>query len=398
MHKTFRKIVLSMISIVIVLITMVATTYAWVGMLSYSTIGGFDINLQTENKNSNYSLFISATGDYFVDEDNNVTTDSFSEQLTNKDLISIKKQILINMGKYSEEYLSTDESINSAFNKLSLYSASPNVKNDKVDLSTFIAPDFHTNTFAYSKDYYKFDLYLSVDSSNGEITGDTTYLIDLYIANIAESLIGQTSVGSIINGFEYKENYLDGITLPPGFKKLGNITPDTVIKSNSSFASRLAIEYYEGIPIKNTYSESHKPLGQYVYQGGTQIPMYDEKNSLYSFGGVLEEENNIAINECNALSNIDLVEQYNRFSIEEELVDFNKIVEARQNDLLLVEANNSICADTNKLKLGIINGERYKVKVTLYFWYEGWDADNMMLINKNNTSISLTFASNFKDY
>lgn len=394
MHKAFRKIIISSISVMIVLITMVATTYAWVGMLSYSTIGEFNINLQTENKNSDYNLYISPTGDYKIDGD--TVIDSFKARLDNSDLLNIKKQILINMDKYNESYLTSESGINTAFNKVALHPTSPIVKERKIDLTSFLAYDNKIKNYTPSLDYFKFDIYLSIDSTNGEITEDTNYLIDLYIKDLANSISGQTVSGSIVNSYTFDNDYISSIEAPEGFTKLGEIKSTEIIQSNSAYSTRMAVQYYAGIPITDTYG-NEKPIGQYIYQAGTQNALYDNDKQLYSFGGVLETKNNLAVSEFNKIYNIDLENIYNEYATTNNLVDYTEIYNVRKNDLLLKEENNIICDNTSMLQLGIIDGKRYKVKLSLYFWYEGWDADCFSIIDNSRTNLSLTFASNFKD-
>lgn len=395
MHKALRKILISSISVIIVLITMVATTYAWVGMLSYSTIGEFNINLQTENKNSDYNLYISPTGEYSVSDVG--INDSFKVGFENSDLLIIKKQILQNMGKYDDDYLASEASINTAFNKISLYPVTPTVKNESVDLSNFITYDYKNKTYVSSLDYFKFDVYLSIDSSNGEISPQTTYLIDLYIDNLATVLTGQDVSGGLVNPFEYDKSYIEGIVVPDGFTKIESIAPASNIISDSSFSTRLAIQYYEGIKIEDSYTGSENPIGQYIYQAGTQEPLFNTTSKTYSFGGVLESKNNLAIAEFNNIYGINIENDYNEYANTENIDDFKKLYGARKNDLLLEDKNKTICANNRELKLGIIDGNRYKVKLSVYFWYEGWDADCFSIIDKSKTSINLTFASNFNN-
>ena len=43
--------------------------------------------------------------------------------------------------------------------------------------------------------------------------------------------------------------------------------------------------------------------------------------------------------------------------------------------------------------LGYVNGVQTKMKVTVYFWYEGWDADNLRGIGRGATELNISLSS-----
>ncbi len=70
MRGVSKKMLISILTSVIVMVTMVATTFAWVGIFTYANTETFALNLKTQDLDVNYYLTISATGksDSFSDE------------------------------------------------------------------------------------------------------------------------------------------------------------------------------------------------------------------------------------------------------------------------------------------------------------------------------------------
>ena len=89
MRKVNKKILISILTSVIVMITIVATTFAWVGIFTYANIDNFSINLKISELDANYFLTISATGE----------KGSFSDEADSKE---IKKQVLMNLRGWSK--------------------------------------------------------------------------------------------------------------------------------------------------------------------------------------------------------------------------------------------------------------------------------------------------------
>ena len=90
-----KKLYISVLTSILVLLTTVATTFAWVGVFANSTFESFDIDIRA-SKLDEYSLEISSDGVNFSDS---ISFDS------------LKKQILMNWG-YTEEQLYSDDKIN----------------------------------------------------------------------------------------------------------------------------------------------------------------------------------------------------------------------------------------------------------------------------------------------
>ncbi len=62
MRGANKKMLISILTSVIVFVTMVATTFAWVGIFTYANTDLFQINLKVEDYKTNYFLTISDTG------------------------------------------------------------------------------------------------------------------------------------------------------------------------------------------------------------------------------------------------------------------------------------------------------------------------------------------------
>lgn len=60
-------------------------------------------------------------------------------------------------------------------------------------------------------------------------------------------------------------------------------------------------------------------------------------------------------------------------------------------DLEFIEENNSLI-DGN-FGFGIFNGQKTKLKITTYFWFEGWDADCFDIIDGINVRINISLTT-----
>ena len=132
-----RKVYMSILTVLLVFITMVATTFAWVGIFTYNQTSPFDLNLKTQDLESDYYLSISASGEEGTYTD-----------IANSDVI--KEQILTNMGKdlsvisydkttNSDKYY---ETVNTLFDKVGLYSVT--VNKNKLINNGFYELDYHS--------------------------------------------------------------------------------------------------------------------------------------------------------------------------------------------------------------------------------------------------------------
>ena len=356
MQKILNKIFISVLSCCTILVTVVTTTYAWVGITQNSSISSFDLNLKSEKAND-YSLLIS--GD-------DIVYSNFIDSAT------IKKQILLNRG-IACNYDSTTQAqmIEYLFAKNSnLDQATTYIKNDNSldDFYTFSDLEKGDMTLIKTNNYFKFDIYLKIEPSI-KYDINTNIVSKLYLANISNSLKGTLCKGSLSNGNPFIAN-------PSSQFGILNSIPNIFI-IDSSYATRFSLSIYNPIPVFEQYNSQlpHKTL---IFQGGTQNPSLT--NGIYSLGGILPEENNLAIQEMNLINHLDM--------------EINDVY--RRNDLECIDYNKQIWNDKDNLdnRFGIINGVQTKIKITVCFWYEGWDADCISFINKQISSLNLIFSTN----
>ena len=83
----------------------------------------------------------------------------------------------------------------------------------------------------------------------------------------------------------------------------------------------------------------------------------------------------------------------------DEKVGYNgaKLRYENQTDLEMVEANNKIWQAPTTISglnyLGVANGVQTKMKLSVYFWYEGYDADCLRLIDFKPTSLNISLST-----
>ena len=82
--KATRRIYLSLIFVTLSLLTMVATTFAWVGIVSNASFERISINLETDNEKSDYGVMLSLSG----------AKNDFHDSI---DALALQKQLLINI-------------------------------------------------------------------------------------------------------------------------------------------------------------------------------------------------------------------------------------------------------------------------------------------------------------
>ncbi len=395
--KITRKIYMSLFTTMFILLTCVVTTFAWVGIFTTSTIGSFDLNLMVQDpKDGEDYLRISATG-----EEN-----SFDEAVA---LTDIQTQIMSNMGinyanvneteKYSL-YNSYEDYINYTFTKKAeLTPVTPgfdSTKASKIDLSYFYEFEnfkFQNRELVQSTKYFKFDLYLTVDTPSG-IQSSTDINAKVLFANISDALSSNITGGDIIT----LDPFSSISSTDPKYGVLSNVNGTVRMKSVN--ATRLAFEIYNPIKISDSYVGNETPHSTIIYQGGTQNPKFDSSTSTYNFGGILPKDYNLALKEANTLykSNLDI---YNKNSLNENLYDSaiyryeNNIDKEMVNDNKVIWDSPSTISGLNYL--GVQNGIQTKIKISCYFWFEGWDADCLRFIDKKAVDIKLVFSTDRKE-
>ena len=292
--------------------------------------------------------------------------------------------------------------------------------------------------------YFKFDFYLSVDTLKGIAGMSSAELNNLninaniFFENIEEALSGMYGTDSLIN-----ENPFTTIPSNSEYACLKSINSKKMTVDTKN-ATRVAFQTFSPIPIDSSYNGNELPTKTIIYQGGKQLPSVE--NNVYDLGGILPEEYNLAIKEINAIYdiNIDLdnlyvdlnndglitndektpyLGAYNRY-LNSTDIEMSKdafcvtsdVVNSTNYSSYYILVNGEYVTPTsynssetyynpnNKIwqspatisgtnYLGVQNGVRTKMKITMYFWYEGYDADCLRLIDFKPTNLNVLLST-----
>ena len=382
MRGLSKKIIISLLTSVVVLITMVATTFAWVGIFTYASASNFQMNLKIQETKANYYLTISGNG----------KSGSFGETV---DTIELEKQILKNRN-YSQEYSAyidgqDDNTIETIFSKLTLTPLTTTISDNK--LNKFQAIDYDKEDYLQLREtngYYKFDLYFSVDTKEGINLETTEINAPIFMTELENTIVGTLAKYNFSNG-----NPFVNLEDNPKTSLLKSL-PATY-QVNSANAMRFAFEIYNPINIENDYDDNALPQEVKIYQGGTQEPSLSDDGS-YSLGGILEEERNTALQE------ILVIRPYLKDNVYIGKKEYyqeclSNAINRGENDLEITNENRMVRekATVTELEngnfLGVHAGVQTKQKVSVYFWCEGWDCDCLLGIDSKPVTLNLTFTA-----
>ena len=341
MKEIIRKMNLSIITCVLVLVLNVTTTFAWAGLQNHSNIEKFDMSLESSEK---YELKVSLDGINFSNE-----IDDFS----------FKKTILRNMGLL-DQTIENYETVNNEFSKLILSPVT--TKRIGNQLGSFVSIDeIRKDDFHYSgsmesdfvrKSYFNFDIYLAIDYVGGE--ADESYINsyqDVFVIDLDNLLNGNNKTYKLQSNY-ILENYFNDLTL-------------STVKVNTSSAARVSFTKY-GVMERGVPSLTDA-VNTVIYQGGTQLPTVSE--GVYSFGGFMNHSDNLAYLEFNDL----------HFDEPLSLEVFDEFYQNRINhETGYEDAISSEQLDMNRIKLieesDMLN-TKTMIKVNVKMWLEGFDAD-----------------------
>ena len=371
MRGISKKMFISILTSVIVMVTMVATTFAWVGIFTYANTDKISFNLKVSELDSYYYLTISDTG----------KKGSFSDEIP---AIKAERQVVNNT--YNNKYVdATDSVIHSIYNSTPLNNISALIKNDntldfyELNLGNSYYPDFNS----VSSGYLKFDLYLSVDTKEGISSETTGIKANVMLNNIGDCLEGTKMYYRLLNHNQFSELPSSSV-----YSILKELPDSDVFYINSKNAVRFSLSIYDPISINDEYNDE-LPIRTIVYQGGKQIPEYDSNDDIFDLGGILEGDYNTASKELLSMRpNYNYVTYYNKL---------NDTISNRT-DLELKEENNVIWDRYAQEKyLGCVNGIQTKMKITVHLWFDGWDADCIKAIEEQPISLNLSFTSKYEE-
>ena len=393
MRKINKKILISILTSVIVMITIVATTFAWVGIFTYANTEDFSFNLKVSELDANYFLTISATGE----------KGSFSDTA---DSVEIKKQIIKNASNISIEDLNLkdNDEIDALYSRYCITTPSSCLLTPDGNLSDFYSINNKNNnyyeTYKSKNAYLKFDIYLSVDTKEGIKTDETGMIPDsvdinsnVFLTDLENTLVGTLCRQKLTNLNPYKE-----MELPSTYSALKQLPDINMFDMDSANATRFALCLYDPININDTYNDNAKAKKTLIYHGGEQLPAID--GDIFDLGGILPEEYNTALRE------LLIIRPKYKDSIyvshnEQYVSDLNKAIERGQTDLDLVEANSKLwdkpANPDATAYLGVHNGVQTKQKISVYFWFEGWDSDCIVGIDEKPVTLNLTLTAGVED-
>ncbi len=360
----FKKIIFSVSLLGISLLTMVATTFAWVGITSNSVFDEFSINLKTDNDTGNYGVQLSLSG---VDG-------SFSDSI---DGIEVRRQIMKNSGNYDNNALdiASDDKINVWFSQYEMgqctpckSSAYPNLFSyNNVQLFEDVLAEKKTKAFMY------FDVYAAiyVAKSTGS-SSESTAPIQLFLR---DSILSSDEIGEwkVRNPYTYPTTpiTIGGVSYN---SPLAGWNIQNVVKVNPASAARVCIQKFA--PIDMYTGTTSTPVDYTIYKYDGDLPSYDNATGVYSFGGIIPAEHNMAQQQYMLARPGSVFPTVPDWQINRG----DTIYEDRENIGRIVDTFD-----------GLTVGK--KIKFRVYFWFEGWDADCFEVIDRKNVKINLSFSN-----
>lgn len=380
-----KKLYISVLTSILVLLTTVATTFAWVGVFANSTFESFDFNIRA-NELVEYGIEISATGQ----------EGTFSDEISS---IEVKTQILLNWG-FTQKDL-TDYGVENLFNAITLEQCTtvPNIVDGKMtSLNQF------TNLVGEnSTSLFKFDIYVS-PTQYYDSGSYSDYKLDVFLG---QGLIsGTTKFRKLLHPFVYPESFinpLENLSLPDGISPLIHSTSITQARVNSKSVCRVGFEKYNVVDRGHPelYASS-SPVSSIIYSGDSyNYPTYNSDKDEYEFGGIFEDELNVAVGYYNSTEWRYSREGIKTVSITDPSAQVygNEVyairgVNGTHPDQLFNSTTNHLIDSSNSLEqIGI--GQM--MKLTVYFWLEGWDADCFNVIGNSPVTIAITMSIKNED-
>ncbi len=358
----FKRIIFSLTLFGISLLTMVATTFAWVGITSNSAFDEFSIDLKVDNDTGNYGIQLSLDG----------RPGTFADSI---DDISIKRQLLKNWGYASSTIdKASDDYINVAFNKNHLNPCTPRLYNGNIFDSENVQVFDDVLTGNATRNFYYLDVFVSIYISKGDST--TSSAVPLFLR---ESILSSNDIGKVqlLNNYTFPSTsiYHNGTNLTSplaGYEAKGEISV------NPASAARVCIQKFD--PVGLYVMTSHTSSGYRIYQYDDYLPGYDPSNDIFAFGGILPEEHNMAY------------QQFNLIHSDKQLDQIPEWEKARD-DVKFVDSGTigQVCT----LGDGLTTDKMMMFR--MYFWFEGWDADCFEVIDKKNVNVNLSFSTKGPD-
>ena len=370
-----KKLYISVLTSILVLLTTVATTFAWVGVFANSTFESFDIGIKASSLEE-YNIEISTDGIHFSNE---------------LSFTSVQRQILTNFG-YENVNDMTDERVNTLYLRLNLDQCTtvPNLNGNKIVSLGHFKDMFDVPT----KKFMKFDMYISA-TKNYDAGSSSDFSMDVFLG--PNMLKGKKKSYTLFNHYTYLSDFVNPytelinnnlLTLPEGIHPILAGTTISTARVDSSSAARVAFEKYpvvtKGHP--ELYTDSVQPKSAIIYQDTYEYPIYSD-DGYQSFGAILPDEDNLATMYYNSTEYIYYTAEIKKISLPNDLKTTRSVIGSVP-DLVLSSKTNQLIDSSN---LDEQVGINTMMKMTVYFWFEGWDSDCFPVINHSPVDININF-------
>lgn len=360
MKQIIRKMYFSILTSILVLVVSVTTTYAWAGILSYSSTEQFIIHLDKID-HADFSIMISLDGK------------NFSEGISMADL---RRNILENMDIDCSRY--SDSVVNDLFSKIVMNPVS--MQKTGLQTGPFVClEDITDNTqFDYKnvvessrakKSYFNFDLYLSFDYTGAHDQATEELLNDSHsvlLSNANRLVVGPTKSIQLSKPYQFQDYF-----------NQEKISKTTV---NVASAARVALTKYE--VVDRGHPEDAKNVSDLIiYQGGTATPT--KEADVYSFGGIMDSKNNLAFTEYNNINvkkiSEDTLNDFYQNRCKDELEDAISFSELDEGHWF-IEKEDGLNTKT-------------MMKINVKMWIEGFDGDCFNVIGHSPFTLNLVFST-----
>ena len=368
-----KKLYISILTSVVVLITTVATTFAWVGVFANSTFSQFDFSIRSSSLDE-YGIEISLTGE----------EDSFSDYIPGE---ALKEQILLNWG-YEKEFIDY-QGIEETFRTLSMVQCTtlPATNgNELIKFGEFL--DIEGNT---TKAYFTFDLYISATRFfDSGVYSD--FKLDAFLG---DGLIeGSSKSRILINPFTYPSDFinpLSSVQLPTNIEPVLGGTRFTNAKVNSASVARLGFEKYPVVEKYHPeyYNDSVTPVSSVIYTGDKyDYPTKDTDTGVYEFGTILPDDLNLAIGYYNSTEWMYARNGIKSITLPDDIYQVRGPESITKDKIFSKDTNQLIDSSKESEKIG--TNQMMKVRVS--FWIEGWDADCFNVIGNSPITINISLS------
>ena len=365
-----KKLYISILTSILVLLTTVATTFAWVGVFANSTFETFDFEIKASELQE-YGIEISATGE----------EGTFSDSI---DSLTIKRQILTNWG-YSQNLLNDDNYVELLFGQLNMHQCTnlPVLNGSSIQKLGV----FKTIERITTRNYFKFDFYVSAVQFYDK-NDSSSFLLDAYVGE--NLLSGNPKYYIPSNNVVFDESFVNPLWgLPSNLNKIDGGTVISSVYASPASACRVAFEKYKVVNKNNPneYTQTDEPISTIIFSTDKyNYPTYNVETEVYEFGGILPNESNFAILNYNQADYKYATNGIRNISMDNDIYSVRGVTGSNP-DLLLSDTTNHLIDSTNENEK--INFNKM-MKITVSFWIEGWDADCINTLNQNPITLNLT--------